>query len=417
MMVALGALVWRWQTQKPELLAERYAATLQEIPDAALEPQLRQIAALGEAGLPTLVSQLSSERVAVRDAAHVVLLDEVNHWELLPAESAGPRLARLAAALADVVPRLAIPQRKFAADLALRIMDWPQGATPDLNRATLLAHCEAVLAATGRDATGEKTSRPVATASPDGGAQADDMMLASQPSDPLSGLATLPGGNLPLEPSAMPEPGCFREPQMATGARTPAAVEPARLPSAVAVHQLPRDLLAGSPSANQPRRLPPQHVGDDDSPKPLTAEANPRLDSPSPDDSAAWHQLQPREVMRRLHVSDPKVVTAARIELEHRGVTGSLIELARQATDPDPHVRRALAETLPSLPGIDAKPWLLELSYDEDPDVRVAAVTLMATSGDLELLKRVEQISRDDADDHTRAQAAKALPPRPLGRE
>jgi hypothetical protein len=69
------------------------------------------------------------------------------------------------------------------------------------------------------------------------------------------------------------------------------------------------------------------------------------------------------------------------------------------------------------LPGIDAKPWLLELSYDEDSEVRGAAVTLMATSGDLELLKRVEQISRDDTDDHTRAQAAKALPPRPLGRE
>ncbi len=49
--------------------------------------------------------------------------------------------------------------------------------------------------------------------------------------------------------------------------------------------------------------------------------------------------------------------------------------------------------------------------------MRVTAVTLMATSGDLELLKRVEQISRDDPDDHTRAQAAKALPPRPLGRE
>ena len=40
--------------------------------------------------------------------------------------------------------------------------------------------------------------------------------------------------------------------------------------------------------------------------------------------------------------------------------------LARRATDPDPKVRRELAESLPSLPGIDAKPWLLELSYDEN---------------------------------------------------
>ena len=62
------------------------------------------------------------------------------------------------------------------------------------------------------------------------------------------------------------------------------------------------------------------------------------------------------------------------------------------------------------LPGVDARPWLLELSYDENPKVRAAAVTLMATSGDLEMLRRVRQVSLDDPDDYTRAQAEKALP-------
>ena len=89
---------------------------------------------------------------------------------------------------------------------------------------------------------------------------------------------------------------------------------------------------------------------------------------------------------------------------------GPLIELARRAGDPDPAVRRQFAESLPTLDGVDARPWLLELSYDDDPQVRAAAVTLMATSGDLELLKRVRQVSLDDPDDHTRAQAEKALP-------
>jgi hypothetical protein len=78
--------------------------------------------------------------------------------------------------------------------------------------------------------------------------------------------------------------------------------------------------------------------------------------------------------------------------------------------DRDPAVRLELTESLPTLPGIDARNWLLELSYDEDPQVRAAAVTLMATSGDIELLKRVHQVALDDPDDHTRAQAEKALP-------
>jgi hypothetical protein len=147
----------------------------------------------------------------------------------------------------------------------------------------------------------------------------------------------------------------------------------------------------------------------------LTVSVEPGM--PTPDDAAAWHRLKPRDVMRQLHVNDPRVVAAARTELEHRGVTGSQVEVARLATDPDPKVRKALAESLPSLAGIDAKPWLLELSYDDDPQVRATAVTLMATSGDLELLKRLEQISRDDPDDYTRAQATKALPPRARSRD
>jgi len=87
-----------------------------------------------------------------------------------------------------------------------------------------------------------------------------------------------------------------------------------------------------------------------------------------------------------------------------------LVELARRAADPNPAVRLELAESLPTFSGVDARPWLLELSYDDDPRVRTAAVTLMATSGDIDLLKRVQQVSLDDPDDHTRAQAEKALP-------
>jgi HEAT repeat protein len=117
-----------------------------------------------------------------------------------------------------------------------------------------------------------------------------------------------------------------------------------------------------------------------------------------------------RAVLRELRSGDPDSTAKAERELRRRGVTGRLLELARRAADPDPRVRQELAETLPELAGIDARPWLMELSYDENPKVRAAAVTLMATSGDLELLRRVRQVSLDDPDDYTRAQAEKALP-------
>ncbi|HKD36830.1 MAG TPA: HEAT repeat domain-containing protein, partial [Pirellulales bacterium] len=117
-----------------------------------------------------------------------------------------------------------------------------------------------------------------------------------------------------------------------------------------------------------------------------------------------------REVAEKLDAGDAQITAAAQAELERRGVSGPLVELARRLADHDPAVRLQLAESLPTLAGVDARPWLLELSYDEDPQVRAAAVTLMATSGDIELLKRVQQVALDDPDDHTRAQAEKALP-------
>ncbi len=117
-----------------------------------------------------------------------------------------------------------------------------------------------------------------------------------------------------------------------------------------------------------------------------------------------------REVVEKLDAADSQDAAAARAELERRGITGPLVEIARRLADRDPAVRLKLTESLPTLPGVDARAWLLELSYDDDAQVRSAAVTLMATSGDIDLLKRVQQVALEDPDDHTRAQAEKALP-------
>jgi hypothetical protein len=117
-----------------------------------------------------------------------------------------------------------------------------------------------------------------------------------------------------------------------------------------------------------------------------------------------------REVVEKLDAADSHDAAAALAELQRRGITGPLVEIARRLADRDPAVRLKLTESLPTLAGVDARAWLLELSYDEDSQVRAAAVTLMATSGDIDLLKRVQQVALEDPDDHTRAQAEKALP-------
>jgi hypothetical protein len=119
------------------------------------------------------------------------------------------------------------------------------------------------------------------------------------------------------------------------------------------------------------------------------------------------HDQSVVELCSMLHAEEPQILDGAAAELKRRGLSPRLVELGKRLTDPDPKERRHWAELLPRMSGIDAKPWLLWLSHDQDPDVRLAVVTLMATSGDPDMLNRVSQMGRDDDDPRIQAQAAR----------
>lgn len=397
--VLLGILAVAWHSRRPEILAERWQARLAELPDADLGPQLRRIAELGDAGIPVLTAALCSPREPLRDAARLAILDEMARWELWPAEAAMAKLSTLAESLAGTSGQFDAPTRRFAADLSLRILHWPH-EDGDVRRPALLARCEAVLAAAPRGALSDIATLP-ATASP---TVANTSVDAAES---LPALARYPGGGLPVELASLPPP--FKTAHAShDDVETQPNAEPGRLSDQIATRPLGE--FSEPPAANQPRHLP---TSDDasQSARLLSANAADRLTAEfDPSNAAAWSGLKVRELMQKLDSADPQIAANARGELKRRGITGSLAKLARRAADPNPAVRLELAESLPTLNGVDARPWLLELSYDDDPRVRAAAVTLMATSGDLDLLKRVQQVSLDDPDDHTRAQAEKALP-------
>jgi hypothetical protein len=240
---------------------------------------------------------------------------------------------------------------------------------------------------------------------------------------PAKTIVTAPG-TAEMQPTSLPLPGGGLPIKATEGLTVAAAKAPHRLPDEIVEDQLPPDseppLSRGDPpAANRPRRLsgepesPPvrrQAIGRSSVQRPFEAPENERMRS------ASWSQLRLRELMHRLESPDPTEAAAVRDELQRRGIVGPLFDLARIAAATDPDVRRAFVESLPSFSGVDARPWLLEMSYDDDSGVRAAAVTLMATSGDLDLLKRVQQTALEDPDDATRAQAEKALPSKPVAR-
>jgi hypothetical protein len=68
--------------------------------------------------------------------------------------------------------------------------------------------------------------------------------------------------------------------------------------------------------------------------------------------------------------------------------------------------RLQLVDEVLTSPGVDARPWLILLAEDSNADVRLAAVTIMATSTDTALLEKAWQTSIRDRDPRIAALAA-----------
>ncbi len=111
------------------------------------------------------------------------------------------------------------------------------------------------------------------------------------------------------------------------------------------------------------------------------------------------------DLMRRLRAEDGDQSAEARRELARRNFSEVDLELARQLFSPDVEVRKQLARAVPRLSSVDAAQWLLWLALDPQPEVRLVAVSTLATTGDPALLDRVEAMARNDRDPQIQALA------------
>jgi HEAT repeat protein len=144
-----------------------------------------------------------------------------------------------------------------------------------------------------------------------------------------------------------------------------------------------------SAASNEPRRLSPlrQAGFEDRSSREGDADTDPK------------DAVDLRQVARRLNDEKPQQAEAARKELQSRGFSAVEVDVARQLLHPDAAVRRKLARSLPETVGVDAAPWLLELSRDPDADVRLEAMTLLVTTGDPVLLDALRKLVAADPDE------------------
>ena len=128
-------------------------------------------------------------------------------------------------------------------------------------------------------------------------------------------------------------------------------------------------------------------------PIPVTDDSIPQENVPD-----LWEKIDSRSLFQRwLSTSgEPKL----QIERElHRREFGVLRpDVVRLALSDDTEGRVQLVEDLLSTPGVGASAWLTMLAEDHDAEVRLAAVTIMATSQDHQLLEKAWQVALHDQD-------------------
>ena len=126
----------------------------------------------------------------------------------------------------------------------------------------------------------------------------------------------------------------------------------------------------------------------------------PRRLSPdaAPRQNQTLERLSDLDLIHRLSGSSSSEVDDVEQELRRRGFDELALSMARRVADPEPRVRRQLCESLAELP-LSPGPWLFWLSYDPEPTVRRLAVSLMSTSQDPRLHRRLREMQSLEADE------------------
>jgi hypothetical protein len=121
-----------------------------------------------------------------------------------------------------------------------------------------------------------------------------------------------------------------------------------------------------------------------------------------PSDAAAVPRpladVDSRELLRRWLECEDREAYPLEEELTYRGFGRLSARLVAQLFSLDAADRLRLVDDVLIEPGIDARPWLVLLADDDDADVRLLVVTIMATSDDAMLLEKAWQVAIQDRD-------------------
>jgi len=426
--VILLLAVWASRPWQQRLLVDQWNEQIERLPDDEVQAAVDRLAGTGAVAIRSLVDAIGSPRQVVAEAAYRALIRAVEEQRGgqghrgQSVDRHGEPLVVIARRLAGSVSSYGPAGRRRAARIAHRLLIRSfDRDSPD--SMTLIADCETILGVAARtEAVGRIVGKETGS---DGGhgwpgpfpsehpgrrpATVEDPLgqdFSVQSAEFLADLPWFTGDHTSPAVSATAE-GDARSSRDQT-AGNDAAVGPsgdADRPAGEAVAASsplltpPRRLDAPPEATRLPRsgRTPSRGVHAASGERPADGEAPPNNRTDPVLDRGDLTSISTRQLIRALSGSEEEAARAA-TRLAERGFGTQQMEVARRLADPDPAVRRRLVEQVVRLAGIDPRRWLLWLSEDGHADVRLAALTVMATSKDPRLLRRVEQSAARDPD-------------------
>jgi hypothetical protein len=368
---------------------------------------LRRLAAMPRPPVDILVTAATSADAQISHEAQLLVSGVLRRWQRrIEADRGLAGVARELAGLAEALD-------KHQAAFSVGDHEWLRKTVEKLIRLAnqmppphsplLASHCDAVLAtvAAREQSVASLVNRDLTDAQPPTITKAAAPMevISEQPSTPVHSLRKFtPGSASPFASSADATDRNADKSETAAPMKPAPQIHSPVLPGAVnhsngsPIWQHPG--LDGSPAI--PIDQPPIDRDDArDEPFPATRYAN---GTGGELVSRPLEAVTSRELLRRWLDADGSEVLPVESELTRRGFVRLSARLVEPLFSKNAEDRLRLVDDVLTQPGIDARPWLVLLADDQDADVRLLAVTIMATSEDAMLIEKAWHVSIRDRD-------------------
>lgn len=385
MLATLVVALPKWQKQQQQQLAVRRLRQIESLEPREAATALRQLAALGDDALEALMLAAASEQVHIAIEAREILDLRIANWKVRVQENSefflAEPLRQVALALATHVESLGPVGQEWATSLALEIVELSQHLATS-EAISIIANCSAVL-----------------DVIPAAGPRARDVFVDTRflENNPL------PYRGLDL-PSIRPERSTAESNDRSSIESQDLEGEydfPREPEQEIIATRLPASTDWGPRWSRQPTtsveptRDEPMVVSSN-MPAPVAASE----DIPSPESMVEELErlrlLNMDELSEQLAGADRYTAALIGEVLRERGMTSSQLELMSHLKSADASVRLQLIDNIQQLPARVARHWLRQLLRDNDAEVRLKALTVLATTDDPELTNIAREMAVHD---------------------